>query len=87
MKKKLQKALGQSVLPFPSGRVGRPEATAKRPVARMETTISGHRVKMPLTLFLPHDVAEYIVARAIREGKNTAGVIAGHPQRRRVLRK
>jgi len=45
-------------------------------VARMPTTLSGHRVKITPTLFLPHDVAEYVVARAIREGKNTAGVIA-----------
>src|SRR5262245_43119047 len=46
-----------------------PEPTAKRAVARMETTVSGHRVKMPVTLFLPHEVAEYIVARATREGE------------------
>ena len=74
--KKMTKASGQSVLPFPSGRAHTPEASAKRAVARMPTTVSGHRVKMTPTLFLPHDVAEYIVARAIREGKNTAGVIA-----------
>jgi hypothetical protein len=29
-----------------------------------------------LTLFRPHDLAEWITARAIREGKNTPGVIA-----------
>jgi hypothetical protein len=39
-------------------------------------TVSGHRVKVALTLFLLHEVAEYVVARAIREGKNTPGVIA-----------
>jgi hypothetical protein len=75
VKKPVKKAAGQSVLPFPSGRVHTAEATAKRAVSRMPTTISGHRVKMTPTLFLPHDVVEYIVARAIREGKNTAGVI------------
>ena len=76
MKKKPARktASGQKVLEFPS--VGTPEATAKRAVARMSTTLSGHRVKLTPTLFLPHDVAEYIVARAIREVKNTAGVIA-----------
>lgn len=77
VKKRVPKvAAGQKVLEFPSGRVGTPEATAKRAVVRMPTTITGHRVKMTPTLFLPHDVAEYIVARAIREGKNTAGVVA-----------
>ena len=74
--KKAKKAAGQTVLEFPSGRAGTPEATAKRAVDRMETTISGHRVKMPLTLFLAREVAEYLVARAVREGKNTPGVIA-----------
>ena len=74
--KKAQKSAGQAVLEFPSGRIGTPEATAKRAVARMETTVSGHRVKLPLTLFLTREVAEYIAARAIREGKNTAGVVA-----------
>jgi hypothetical protein len=53
-----------------------PEAMAKRAVARKPTTPSGHRVKLVLTLFLPQDVAEYITARAIREGKNVAGLIA-----------
>jgi len=52
------------------------EALARRAVARKPTTPSGHRVKVVLTLFLPHDVAEYVTARAIREGKNTAGVVA-----------
>jgi hypothetical protein len=41
----------------------------------MPTTVSGHRVIMKPTLFLTREVAEYIVARAIREGKNTLGVI------------
>jgi hypothetical protein len=41
----------------------------------MVTTVSGHRIKLTLTLFLPRAVAEYIMARAIREGKNTPGVI------------
>ena len=52
------------------------EALARRAVARKPTTPSGHRVKVVLTLFRPHDVAEYLAARAIREGKNTAGVVA-----------
>ena len=69
-------ATGQKLLEFPAGRVGTPEATAKGAVARMETTVSGHRVKRPLTLFLTREVAEYLVARAIREGKNTPGIIA-----------
>jgi hypothetical protein len=41
----------------------------------LPTTPSGHRVKLTLTLFLPRDVAEYLAARAIREGKSTPGVI------------
>jgi hypothetical protein len=53
-----------------------PEAMARAAVARKATTPSGHRVKLVLTLFLPHDVAEYVTARAIREGKNVAGVVA-----------
>jgi hypothetical protein len=52
-----------------------PEALAKRAVARKPLTPSGHRVKLALTLFLPHEVAEYITARAIREGKNVAGLV------------
>ena len=51
-----------------------PEAMARAAGARKPTTPSGHRVK--LTLFLPHDVAEYVTARAIREGKNVADVVA-----------
>jgi hypothetical protein len=39
-------------------------------------TVADHRVKLTLTLFLMHDLAEWITARAIREGKNTPGVIA-----------
>jgi hypothetical protein len=38
--------------------------------------VADHRVSLTLTLFLPHDLAEWITARAIREGKNTPGVIA-----------
>jgi len=53
-----------------------PEAVARAAAARKATTPSGHRVKIVLTLFLPHDVAEYLAARAIREGKNTAGLVA-----------
>jgi hypothetical protein len=53
-----------------------PDALAKRTVARAATTPSGHRIKLLLTLLLPHDVAEYLSARALREGKNTTGVIA-----------
>ena len=51
------------------------EALAKRAMARKPTTPSGHRVKLVLTLFLPHDVAEYVTARAIREGKDVAGLV------------
>jgi hypothetical protein len=54
---------------------GTSEEAARRTVARMPTTVSGHWVKLVLTLFLPHDVAEYIAACAIREGKNTPGAI------------
>jgi hypothetical protein len=43
----------------------------------LPTTVSGHRVKLAVTLFLTREVAEYVVARSIREGKNTPGVIAG----------
>jgi hypothetical protein len=70
----------QSELAFPKSpakRAGRsPEEIARAAVARMPTTVSGHRVIMKPTLFLTREVAEYIVARAIREGKNTLGVIA-----------
>ena len=62
--------------PLSRGRTDTSDAVAKRAVARKPTTPSGHRVKVELTLFLPHDVAEYLAARAIREGKNTAGVVA-----------
>jgi hypothetical protein len=41
----------------------------------MPTTISGRRVKVTPTLFLTREVAEYIVARAIREGRNTPAII------------
>jgi len=61
-------------------------ALAERAVARQPTTPSGHRVKVAVTLFLPHDVAKYVTARAIHEGKNTAGVVAeilGAESRRR----
>jgi hypothetical protein len=44
-------------------------------VAAKPTTPSGHRVKFAVTLFLPHDVAEYLVARSIREGRNVAALI------------
>jgi hypothetical protein len=60
---------------FPAKKPGRsPEEIARAAVARMPTTVSGHRVIMKPTLFLTREVAEYILARAIREGKNT-GVI------------
>jgi hypothetical protein len=62
--KKTKKASSQSVLAFPSNRAGTPEPTAKRAVARMPTTVSDHRVKLTPTLFLSHDVAEYVVAMA-----------------------
>jgi hypothetical protein len=42
--------------------------------------VADHRVKLTLTLFLPHDLAEWITARAIPEGKNTPGVIEQHPR-------
>jgi hypothetical protein len=48
----------------------------RRAVSRKPTTPSGHRIKVVLTLFLPHDVAEYLAARAIREGKNVAALVA-----------
>jgi hypothetical protein len=64
------------VVPFPRARTTTPEDVAKRSVARMPTTVSRHRGEMTLTLFLPREVAEYIAARAIREGKNTPSVIA-----------
>lgn len=76
MKKSLKKAPGQSVLPFPSERRNTPEALAKRRVALAPTTPSGHRVKMTVTLYLPRELAEYLSARAIREGRNTAAVLA-----------
>jgi hypothetical protein len=41
----------------------------------MPTTVSGHRVKVTPTLFLTREVAEYLVARAIREGRNTPAII------------
>ena len=52
-----------------------PELMAQLAVARKPTTPSGHRVKYAVTLFLPHDVAEYIIARAIREGRNVPALI------------
>jgi hypothetical protein len=59
----------------PAKKPGRsPEEAARAAVARLPTTVSGHRVKMTPTLFLTR-VAEYIAARAIREGKNTPGAI------------
>jgi hypothetical protein len=69
-----------SQLPLPEASEARtraysPELTAKLAVARRPTTPSGHRVKFAVTLFLPPDLAEYLIARAIREGKNTAGLI------------
>jgi hypothetical protein len=74
--KKLKKAAGQSVLPFPAERRTTPEALAKRRVALAPTTPSGHRVKIAVTLFLPRELAEWLSARAIREGRNTAAVLA-----------
>jgi hypothetical protein len=53
-----------------------PEEIAQAAVARMPTTVSGHRVKLTPTLFVAREVALDIVARAIRGGKNTPGVIA-----------
>jgi hypothetical protein len=41
----------------------------------MPTTVSGHRVIMKPTLFLTREVAEYLAARAIREGRTRLGVI------------
>lgn len=52
-----------------------PEAMAKRAVSRKPTTPSGHRVKLVLTLVLSQDLAEYLTARALREGKNVAGLV------------
>lgn len=72
----MKKPRSAEVDPFPRPNAY-PEAVAKRAVARAPTTPSGHRVKVTLTLFLPRDAAEYLPARAIREGKNTAGVVTG----------
>jgi hypothetical protein len=70
----------QSELAFPKSpakKGGRtPEETARVAVASLPTTPSGHRVKLALTLFLTREVAEYLFARAIREGRNTPAVIA-----------
>jgi hypothetical protein len=52
-----------------------PETMAKRAVSRKPLTPSGHRVKFAVTLFLPHEVAEYVIARALREGKSVAGLV------------
>jgi hypothetical protein len=52
-----------------------PETMAKCAVSRKPTTPSGHRVKFVVTLFLPRDLAEYVTSRAIREGKNVAGLV------------
>jgi hypothetical protein len=38
-------------------------------------TVAEHRVKLTLTLFLPHDLAEWITAGDSR-GENTPGIIA-----------
>jgi hypothetical protein len=65
----------RKVDPPPPGRAFSPEVIAKRAVARKPTTPSGHRVKLALTLFLAPDLAEYLMARAIREGKNLAGLV------------
>ena len=53
----------------------RPRTWPSSPWARRPTTPTGRRVKFAVTLFLPPDLAEYLIARAIREGKNTAGLI------------
>lgn len=75
--KKAAKSTDQAEMAFVARKAGRsPEEAARLAVARMPTTISGHRVKVTPTLFLTREVAEYVVARAIREGKNTAGVVA-----------
>jgi hypothetical protein len=60
---------------LPLTRAYSPENMAKLAVARRPTTPTGRRVKFAVTLYLPPDLAEYLVARAIREGKNTAGLI------------
>jgi hypothetical protein len=75
------KSADQAELRFPAKELAKkagrsPEEVARAAVARMATTVSGHRVIMKPTLFLTRDVVEYIVARAIREGKNTLGIIA-----------
>jgi hypothetical protein len=77
---KKAKSADQAELTFPAKELAKkpgrsPEEIARAAVARMPTTVSGHRVIMKPTLFLTREVAEYIVARAIREGKNTLGVI------------
>ena len=57
----------------PGGRS--PEEIARVAASRPPTTASGHRVKLAVTLLLSREVAEYIAARPIREGKNTPGII------------
>jgi hypothetical protein len=63
-------------LVFPAKKRDRsPEEVARMAVARAATTVSGHQVKLTLAV-PPRDVAEYIGACAIREGKNTPSVVA-----------
>jgi hypothetical protein len=62
----------QPELRFPPKKVGHsPEEMAKRAVARLPTTVSGHRIKLTPTLFLTREVVEYLYTRAISEGKNS----------------
>ena len=53
-----------------------PEEVARRAVALKPTTPAGHKVKVAVTLFLDREVAEYITARAIREGRTVAALRA-----------
>lgn len=80
MAKPARSSTEQSELTFSKAgarKLGRtPEELAKAAVDRMPTTVSGHRIKMTPTLFVTREVALYIVARAIREERNTPALIA-----------
>ena len=70
----------------PAKKAGRsPEEAARSAVARMPTTISGHRVKLTPTLFLTREVAEYIVVPGLDGIAATVALLARHPGTRVVL--
>src|SRR5262245_17895985 len=55
-------------------RASSPELIAHLAVARKPQIALGQRVKFSVVLYLAHDVAEALVARAIREGTNSAAL-------------